>query len=245
MRRKACACLLTVTSLLLPAAAASAKDWAISFPTGLAPSQYSPSTYTIQQGDTVTWTGAFANHPLVSGNGAWTTVMTGSSFTFQFNTAGSYAFNCQNHPTVMFGTITVQAPPPPGGGGGSPPPGPGQPPPPGSQPPPPQAKDSVAPTVALATIGTRSAARSGVAVRFRSSEAGSSQATLKAKGKTLGAARATYSTAGVHTLRVKLTKAAKSLLKRARKLRASLTLVVRDAAGNTAPRLSRTVTIRR
>ena len=246
MRRTAVACLLAVTGLLVPAAGAAAKDWAIGFPTGTAPMQYSPNTYTIQQGDTVTWTGSFSNHPLVSGEGAWSTVMSGPSFTFQFNAAGTYNFNCLKHPMMMFGTITVQAQPPGGGGGGGgqPQPGPGQPPPPGGQPPAGQATDSVAPTVALSAVATRSPARNGVLVRFRSSEPGSALATLKAKGRTLGTARVSYALAGVHSVRVKLNRTAKALLKRSRKLKVTLTLVIRDAAGNAAPRVTRTLTLR-
>jgi plastocyanin len=71
----------------------------------------------------------------------------------------------------------------------------------------------------------------GLKLTFRSSERASATATLRARGKTIarGTAKARN---GTITIRLRLTKAGRSLLPRGRTLRAKLTLTLRDASGN-------------
>jgi plastocyanin len=71
----------------------------------------------------------------------------------------------------------------------------------------------------------------GLRLSFRSSERASATATLRARGKTIarGSAKAKN---GAIAIRLRLTKAGRSLLPRGRTLRARLTLALRDASGN-------------
>jgi plastocyanin len=71
----------------------------------------------------------------------------------------------------------------------------------------------------------------GLKLTFRSSERASATATLRARGKTIarGSAKAK---SGAIAIRLRLTKAGRSLLPRGRTLRAKLTLTLRDASGN-------------
>jgi plastocyanin len=71
----------------------------------------------------------------------------------------------------------------------------------------------------------------GLRLSFRSSERASATATLRARGKTTarGSAKAKN---GAIAIRLRLTKAGRSLLPRGRTLRARLTLTLRDASGN-------------
>jgi plastocyanin len=235
----------------LVAAAPAAADVTITFPTGPAAGPYVQNDVSIAAGESVTWTGGFLNHPLVSDNGLWTDVADGGSFTHTYATAGTFPFHCRIHAS-MTGVVRVADASGGGGGGGggtptpTPQPGapsipvaPGQPIPtaPGAT------VDTTAPTAALATIATRAALKSGILVRFRSSEAGSASATLTAHKTTIGRAQTTYTAAGDHSLRVKLTKRGRSLVRRAKRLTATLRLVVSDAAGNGA-RLTRAVRLR-
>jgi plastocyanin len=123
--------------------------------------------------------------------------------------------------TTKTRTITVApaggtVPPPPLSGGG---PSPG-----GTA-----AADTSAPAVTFHTPKKATVA-SKLRLSFSSTEAGSATATLKAGSKRIGSAKATYAAAGRHALTVKLSKAARRLLRRGRKV--TLTLVVADAAGN-------------
>src|SRR5437588_5005274 len=74
---------------------------------------FNPSTLTIQVGDVVRWenTGAVA-HTASSTTGVWDsgTLNPGGVYSEQFMTAGTFAYMCRIHPTMM-GTIIVQAPP--------------------------------------------------------------------------------------------------------------------------------------
>jgi plastocyanin len=83
----------------------------------------------------------------------------------------------------------------------------------------------------------------GLKLTFRASEKASAMATLRARGKTIatGSAKAR---SGAISLRLKLTKAGRSMLKPERRLAASLTLTLRDASGNRRA-LKKTLTIRR
>ena len=71
---------------------------------------FSPSSLTIQVGDTVQWDNAAGgnSHNITSDNGTFGTA-TASSFTysFTFNSAGSNPYECTIH-NGMTGTITVQ-----------------------------------------------------------------------------------------------------------------------------------------
>jgi plastocyanin len=71
----------------------------------------------------------------------------------------------------------------------------------------------------------------GLKLTFRSSERASATATLRARGKTIarGSAKAKN---GAIAIRLRLTKAGRSLLPHGRTLKARLTLTLRDASGN-------------
>jgi plastocyanin len=71
----------------------------------------------------------------------------------------------------------------------------------------------------------------GLKLTFRSSERATATATLRARGKTIarGSAKAKN---GAIAIRLRLTRAGRSLLPRGRTLRAKLTLTLRDASGN-------------
>ena len=97
-------------------------------------------------------------------------------------------------------------------------------------------QDTTAPTATLVKL-------SGLKLTFRASEKASATATLRARGKMIakGSAKAK---SGAISLRLKLTKAGRSMLKPGRRLKASLTLTLRDASGNRRS-LKKTVTVRR
>ena len=83
---------------------------AITFPMVGAPMQYSPACVHIKAGQSVTWTGAFASHPLQPEGGAVpnpvTSVQTGMTTTILFPTAGVYGYGCGIHGS-MIGAIQV------------------------------------------------------------------------------------------------------------------------------------------
>jgi plastocyanin len=97
-------------------------------------------------------------------------------------------------------------------------------------------RDTTAPRATLVKL-------SGLKLTFRASEKASATATLRARGKTIakGSAKAK---AGAISLRFKLTKAGRSILKPGRRLKATLNLTLRDASGNRRS-LKKTVTVRR
>ncbi|GIW05215.1 MAG: hypothetical protein KatS3mg060_0020 [Dehalococcoidia bacterium] len=76
---------------------------------------YTPANVSINVGDSVTWkpSGAdgFGAHPLVSQNGLWPTVTSGTQFVFTFTTPGEYFYYCQFHGgpngAGMAGKVTV------------------------------------------------------------------------------------------------------------------------------------------
>jgi plastocyanin len=74
---------------------------------------YTPSEVTIRAGETVSWSGTFSSHPLVSDDALWPTPTTGGTFDFTFNTPGNYRFHCQIHGGPnglgMSGQVHVQA----------------------------------------------------------------------------------------------------------------------------------------
>jgi plastocyanin len=81
----------------------------------------------------------------------------------------------------------------------------------------------------------------GLTLTFRSSERATATATLRRHGKTLakGAAKA-----GATTIRLKLTKAGRSALRRGHRVKVTLALTLRDASAN-ARTVKRVVTVRR
>ena len=75
---------------------------------------YAPADLTVKVGDTVTWSGDFALHPLSSGatcgapDGKFG-ASSGTSFSFTFTQAGVYPYYCGVHCALgMKGTVTVQ-----------------------------------------------------------------------------------------------------------------------------------------
>jgi plastocyanin len=73
--------------------------------------QYTPSQLVIDVGDTVQWNGAFGTHPLVSEDGLWMTVSSGTTFSHTYNNPGFYRYYCNVHGgpggVGMSGTVTV------------------------------------------------------------------------------------------------------------------------------------------
>jgi len=70
---------------------------------------FSPSTLTIQKGANVTWKNDDSvQHMVVSDSPAFSSPLlnTGDTYTFQFNSTGTYPYHCSIH-TYMKGTITV------------------------------------------------------------------------------------------------------------------------------------------
>ncbi|APV43377.1 Cupredoxin-like domain-containing protein [Dehalogenimonas formicexedens] len=72
--------------------------------------QYSPRTLTVSVGTTVTWRNKDSvQHSVTSSNGIFDSGLfnPGGSYTYTFNTAGTYPYYCTIHPG-MTGTIIVQ-----------------------------------------------------------------------------------------------------------------------------------------
>jgi plastocyanin len=83
--------------------------------------RFSPSSVTIQPGDTVQWTWSAGGHSSTSGspgspNGLWDSGIRnqGATFSHTFNTAGSFPYHCTPHGSCcgMIGTVTVSSPTP-------------------------------------------------------------------------------------------------------------------------------------
>ncbi len=72
---------------------------------------FSPSTITINKGDTITWTNAdSAPHTVTSDSGSELnsgTINNGGVYSHTFNTAGTYKYHCAFH-TSMKATVIVQ-----------------------------------------------------------------------------------------------------------------------------------------
>jgi plastocyanin len=97
-------------------------------------------------------------------------------------------------------------------------------------------RDTTAPRATLVKLR-------GLKLSFRASERASATATLRARGNTVakGSAKAK---SGAISIRFKLTAAGRSVLRRGHKLKATLSLTLRDAAGNRRT-LKKTLTVRR
>lgn len=69
---------------------------------------YSPREVRISPGDRVEWLGDFAMHPLVSDEGLWQVVSSGSQFSFTFDQPGRYNYHCLTHQAFgMSGVVIV------------------------------------------------------------------------------------------------------------------------------------------
>ncbi|HEY7619596.1 MAG TPA: PKD domain-containing protein [Solirubrobacteraceae bacterium] len=97
-------------------------------------------------------------------------------------------------------------------------------------------RDTTAPKATLVKLR-------GLKLTFRSSERASATATLRARGKTLASGSA-KAKSGAIVIRLRLTKAGRPLLPRGHKLRAKLTLTLRDASGNRG-KVTRQLTVKR
>jgi large repetitive protein len=97
-------------------------------------------------------------------------------------------------------------------------------------------QDTTAPRATLLKLN-------GLKLSFRSSERASATATLRARGKTIarGTAKAK---SGTLSIRLRLTSAGLKMLPRGHKIKATLTLTLRDASGNRRS-VKRTLTVKR
>jgi plastocyanin len=98
--------LLGAAAGLALASPAGAADQRITF----GGTAYDPPTVTIVVGDTASFSGSFADHPLIWDAGQFSDTRTGTSRQFGFTTPGTYAFHCEVHAALgMKGVITVIA----------------------------------------------------------------------------------------------------------------------------------------
>lgn len=97
-------------------------------------------------------------------------------------------------------------------------------------------QDTTAPKATLVRL-------SGLKLTFRASEKASATATVRAHGKIIAKGSASAKS-GAISLRLKLTRTGRSLLKPGRRLKVTLDLTLRDASGNRRA-LKKTVTVRR
>jgi plastocyanin len=94
------------------AGSAAAAPLAATTPVSIVDFVFQPQTVTINVGDQVTWTnGGPSGHTATSDTGVWDSGLlnVGQTFSFTFNTAGSFPYHCTIHP-FMLGTINVQGP---------------------------------------------------------------------------------------------------------------------------------------
>jgi plastocyanin len=100
------AAVLLVAWVWAPHAAAAA-DHPMTFPAGVFPNySYAPPNTDAAVGDTVTFSGAFAGHPLVWNDGDFPTQSGGATNTYTFTRPGTFAFHCQIHAS-MVGSVHV------------------------------------------------------------------------------------------------------------------------------------------
>jgi plastocyanin len=110
MRPRGRTAALAAAAVLLLVGAAPGAAWAtdhpVTFPSGALPAPYSPSAIEAGVGDTVTFGGAFASHPLVWTDGDFATKSDGTTGTYTFTRPGTFSFHCQIHPS-MVGSVHV------------------------------------------------------------------------------------------------------------------------------------------
>jgi|SRR5215218_5744939 len=88
-------------------AAAVADDHPVTFPAGAFPNySYAPPDTEAAVGDTVTFSGVFASHPLVWNTGDFPTQSAGTTNTYTFTRPGTFAFHCQIHAS-MVGSVHI------------------------------------------------------------------------------------------------------------------------------------------
>lgn len=86
----------------------------ITFPSVATPSQYTPRCVKVKAGAQITFAGRFSFHPLEANGGdtpspipTQTTDVDGGALSITVTTPGTFGFQCQFHPTTMFGAIQV------------------------------------------------------------------------------------------------------------------------------------------
>ena len=75
------------------------------------PMMYAPRNVTISKGGTVTWTWRGTTHSVTSDDGTSFDSgiqTTGATFSFTFDSAGTYPYHCLVHGQQMSGSVTVQ-----------------------------------------------------------------------------------------------------------------------------------------
>lgn len=70
---------------------------------------YSPREVRISPGDSVEWLGDFAIHPLVSDDGLWQVVSSGSQFSYTFEQPGTYNYHCLVHQAFGMNGVVIVA----------------------------------------------------------------------------------------------------------------------------------------
>jgi plastocyanin len=84
---------------------------AITFAPTATPMQFSPNCMSIKAGQSVTWTGDFTDHPFepmpALDNDPIMEVTSGTTATVTFPVAGTFGYDCANHPSIMLGAIQV------------------------------------------------------------------------------------------------------------------------------------------
>ena len=113
MRRVAL--ILGVSALVVVAAAGTAFAASVT----IQDFQFQPSTVTVTEGDSVTWTNQdSAPHTASADDGSFDTgtLNQGQSSSLTFGNVGSFSYHCSFHPS-MTGSVVVQAATAPGGGG--------------------------------------------------------------------------------------------------------------------------------
>jgi plastocyanin len=212
---------------------------------------FDPATVTIGVGDSVTWRNADGLHNVKFDDGLFTEPSSPDSSNWTvsrtFTTAGSYRYYCVQHESAgMIGTVVVNAGstgPGGGGGGGT------------TNPPASNLQDKVRPKVKLSAAATqRILAKRGLVVTVRVNEA----ATITATGRVnvpgasrvlkLKSVKRKVDAGGPAKLKLrassKVRKALAKALRRKSRLKARVSIVARDAAGNSGTS-RRTIAIRK
>lgn len=87
----------------------------VSFPAGEGPAQYTNNCIKVKTGAVITFTGSFTFHPLQPNGGDTPspfpalvgTDVDGGSVSFTMSAPGTFGYQCQVHPGIMFGAIQV------------------------------------------------------------------------------------------------------------------------------------------
>jgi plastocyanin len=229
---------LSIAAFCCPAALGANYDVAAKS----SPNAFAPSSITITQGDTVTWSNTGGTHNVKFDDGSFEMppdpISDAWSVPRKFDVPGTYRFYCEAHGDVggvgMSGVVTVNSLPPAGGGGGGGGPGP-----------------TPGPTVDAAPVSSlTSPSKQDVDklfVRASMNEAGTLAATgtvsvPRGAAKTYRFKRASKTVSANQTikLRLKLSRKALKTVRRALrhrgKLSAKITLTARDLTGRETTR---------